>query len=49
MRAFRALYKKYGYYIEKTESSVFSGYDAQDKMKAVMSSLRSRPAERDRP
>jgi phosphoglucomutase len=37
----QALYKKYGYYVEKTESSVFSGYDAQDKMKAVMSSLRA--------
>ena len=41
----QALYKKYGYYIEKTESSVFSGYDAQDKMKAVMSSLRAEQPE----
>ena len=36
-----ALYEKYGYYIENTESAVFSGYDAQDKMKAVMSDLRA--------
>ena len=35
------LYKKYGYYIENTESAVFEGYDAQDKMKAVMSNLRA--------
>ena len=35
------LYKKYGYYIENTESAVFGGYDAQDKMKAVMSRIRS--------
>ncbi len=34
------LYKKYGYYIENTESAVFEGYDAQDKMKAVMTSIR---------
>ena len=34
------LYKKYGYFIEKTESNVFEGYDAQDKMKAVMSRIR---------
>ena len=37
----QALYKKYGYYIENTESAVFSGYDAQDKMKAIMSSIRA--------
>ena len=35
------LYKKYGYYIENTESAVFEGYDAQDKMKAVMSNIRA--------
>ena len=37
----QALYEKYGYYVENTESAVFDGYDAQDKMKAVMSSIRS--------
>ena len=35
------LYKKYGYYIENTESAVFEGYDAQDKMKAVMTNIRA--------
>ena len=35
------LYKMYGYYIENTESAVFEGYDAQDKMKAVMSNIRA--------
>ena len=35
------LYKKYGYYIENTESTVFGGYDAQDKMKEVMSEIRA--------
>ena len=37
----QALYKKYGYYIENTESAQFEGYDAQDKMKAVMSNIRA--------
>ena len=35
------LYKKYGYYIENTESTVFMGYDAQEKMKEAMAWLRS--------
>lgn len=35
------LYKKYGYYIENTESAVFMGYDAQDKMKETMAVLRA--------
>ena len=35
------LYKKYGYYIENTEAAVFEGYDAQDKMKAVMTNIRA--------
>ncbi len=35
------LYKKYGYFIEKTDSAVFTGYDAQEKMAAVMSRIRS--------
>ena len=37
------LYKKYGYFIEKTESFWFEGYDAQDKMAAVMVKLRKDP------
>lgn len=37
----QALYEKYGYYIENTESAVFSGYDAQDKMQAVMANIRA--------
>ena len=35
------LYKKYGYYIEKTDSTVFGGYDAQDRMSAVMAKIRA--------
>jgi len=35
------LYKKYGYYIEKTDSTVFGGYDAQDRMSAVMTKIRA--------
>ena len=37
----QALYEKYGFYVENTESAVFEGYDAQDKMKAVMSNIRA--------
>ncbi len=37
----QALYKKYGYYIEKTESTVFGGYDAKDRMDAVMARIRA--------
>ncbi len=37
----QALYEKYGYFIEKTESTVFEGYDAQDNMKKVMTKLRA--------
>ena len=37
----QALYKKYGYYIEKTESTVFGGYDAKERMDAVMARIRS--------
>jgi phosphoglucomutase len=36
----QSLYKKYGYYVENTVSTVFTGYDAQDKMNGVMSTLR---------
>ena len=35
------LYGKYGCYIENTESAVFEGYDAQDRMKAVMAAIRA--------
>ena len=35
------LYKKYGYYIEKTDSTVFGGYDAQERMSAVMAKIRA--------
>lgn len=37
------LYKKYGYFIEKTESFWFEGYDAQEKMANVMVKLRANP------
>lgn len=37
------LYKKYGYFVEKTESFWFEGYDAQDKMAKVMVKLREKP------
>ena len=37
----QSLYKKYGYFEENTESTYFTGYDAQDKMKAVMSGVRA--------
>ena len=40
------LYKKYGFFVENTESAVFEGYDAQDKMNAVMANIRAdQPAE----
>ena len=42
----QALYKKYGYYIENTESAVFSGYDAKERMAAVMAEIRAnKPSE----
>ena len=37
------LYKKYGYFYEKTESFWFEGYDAQEKMADVMVKLRANP------
>lgn len=40
------IYKKYGYYKEHTQSIIFDGFDAQDKMAAVMVKLRQdQPAE----
>ena len=40
-----ALYEKYGYFIENTESTVFEGYDSAEKREAVMSSIRTNPPE----
>ncbi len=37
------LYRKYGYYIEDTQSKVFEGYDAQEIMANIMSNIRSNP------
>ena len=37
------LYAKYGYFVEKTESFWFEGYDAQEKMANVMVKLRQTP------
>ncbi|MGI6167089.1 MAG: phospho-sugar mutase [Eubacteriales bacterium] len=37
------LYKKYGYSLERTTEIIFDGYNAQDRIKAVMSSLRQSP------
>jgi phosphoglucomutase len=36
-----ALYEKYGWYIEKTTSVMFEGFDAQKKMAALMEGLRA--------
>ena len=41
----QSLYEKYGYFVEKTTSYWFEGYDAQDKMAAVMVKLRANPPE----
>ena len=41
--ALDSLYDKYGFSLEKTCESVFSGYDGAERMKALMSSLRARP------
>lgn len=37
----QALYKKYGYFRETVINTVFEGFDAQDKMAAVMTRLRA--------
>jgi len=39
----QALYEKYGYYNENTESTYFQGYDAQEKMAAIMTEVRNNP------
>ncbi len=40
MDALQKLYHKYGFYREKTTSIVYEGFDAQQKMQALMRSLR---------
>ena len=35
-----ALYKKYGWFIENTESTVFAGFDSAERREAVMSRIR---------
>ena len=35
-----ALYKKYGYYVENTESAVFEGFDSAERREAVMARIR---------
>ncbi len=37
------LYKKYGYFIEDTQSKMFEGYDSAERREAVMSRIRSNP------
>lgn len=37
------IYKKYGYYKEHTQSIIFEGFDAQEKMADVMAGLRANP------
>ena len=38
-----ALYEKYGYFIEDTQSKMFEGYDSAERREAVMSRIRSNP------
>ena len=41
-----ALYEKYGYYVENTESAVFAGFDSAERREAVMARIRENaPAE----
>ena len=40
-----ALYEKYGYFIENTESTVFAGFDSAEKREAVMSRIRENAPE----
>ena len=39
----QALYEKYGYFIEDTQSKMFEGYDSAERREAVMSRIRSNP------
>jgi len=41
-----ALYDKYGFFIENTESTVFAGYDSAERREAVMSRIRQNPPEK---
>ena len=36
----QALYEKYGYFVENTESTVFSGFDSAERREAVMTRIR---------
>ena len=38
--ALLGMYERYGYFIEKTESTVFEGFDSAEKREAVMSRIR---------
>ena len=40
-----ALYEKYGYFIENTESTVFAGFDSAERREAVMSRIRENAPE----
>jgi phosphoglucomutase len=35
-----ALYEKYGYFVENTESTVFEGFDSAERREAVMARIR---------
>jgi phosphoglucomutase len=41
--ALQAMYKKYGFYIENTESKTFSGFNSAEKQEAAMSAIRTNP------
>ena len=43
--AMDALYEKYGYFMEKTMNLVYPGLDGLNKMKQIMSDMRSNPPE----
>ena len=40
-----ALYEKYGYYVENTESAVFAGFDSAERREAVMARIRENTPE----
>ena len=40
-----ALYEKYGWFIENTESTVFAGFDSAEKREAVMARIRENAPE----
>lgn len=41
----QALYKKYGYFVENTESTVFAGFDSAERREAVMARIRQNAPE----